>query len=223
MKLNLIMSLLKRPPIIRMAPPGYHVVKRHARISKYGIKYFVKAHRQKNRGKNIVLLPENILYLYWHSDTSPTKLGKVKGFQEYPELDSVIIFWFNYWQEAGLKFPRDFDPFIVKIMIAVESSFRLKANPNVAHSSAYGLMQITNKTRRDTKNLNDGVIDIERKDLEDAVINIAVGIRWISYKFNTIPKKEKKNLFNTLRGYYHFQEGEPYAKKIMSLYNLSKL
>lgn len=62
------MSLLKRPPLLKMAPPGSHVVKKHARITEEGVKYYVKAHHRKNRGKKIVLLPENILYLYWHGD-----------------------------------------------------------------------------------------------------------------------------------------------------------
>ena len=53
---------------MKMAPPGSHVVSRQARISKNDIKYFVKTHIRKNRGKKIVLLPENLLYLYWHGD-----------------------------------------------------------------------------------------------------------------------------------------------------------
>jgi hypothetical protein len=216
------MSLLKRPPTLKMAPPGFHVVERQAKISKNGIKYFVKAHRRKNRGKKIVLLPENILYLYWHGDQDYPSLGKVKGFAEYSELDSVIQFWLQYWLEAGLPFPKDFDPFIIKVIIAIESSFQPKADPKSKISSAYGLMQLTNQTRRDAKNLNDGVVDIERTDLEDPVVNIAVGIRWLSYKFSIIPKKEKKNLFNALRGYFHWRDGEPYAKKVMALYIASK-
>lgn len=205
-----------------MAPPGHHIVERQIRISKNGLQYTIKAHRRKNRGKKIVLLPENILYLYWHGNTQFEKIGTVKGYSEYPELDTVIQFWLQYWQEAGLPFPKNLDPFIFKIMIAVESSFHPKADPKVKHSSAYGLMQITNQTRRDAKNLNDGVVDVERRDLEDPVINIAVGIRWLSYKFTIIPKKEKKDLFNALRGYYHWRDGEPYAKKIMALYHSSK-
>ena len=216
------MSLLKRPPTLKMAPPGHHVVERQAKISKNGIRYFVKAHRRKNRGKKIVLLPENILYLYWHGDQEYPRLGTIKGFAEYPELDSVIQFWLQYWQDAGLPFPKDLDPFIFKVMIAVESSFRSKADPRVKGSSAYGLMQITNQTRRDAKNLNDGIVDVERKDLEDPVINIAVGIRWLSYKLTIIPKNEKKDLFNSLRGYYHWKDGIPYAKKVMALYSASK-
>lgn len=216
------MSLGKRPPTLKMAPPGFHVVVRQAKISKNGIKFFVKAHRRKNRGTKIVLLPENILYLYWHADLDYPPLGKVKGFAEYPELDSIIQFWLQYWEEAGLPFPKNLDPFIFKVMIAIESSFKTKADPRVKSSTAYGLMQITDTTRKDAKNLNDGIVDIERRDLEDPVVNIAVGIRWLSYKLTIIPKKEKKNLFNALRGYYHWRDGEPYAKKVMALYHASK-
>jgi hypothetical protein len=216
------MSLIKRPPTLKMAPPGHHVVKRQAKISKKGVKYFVKAHRRKNRGKKIVLLPENILYLYWHGDTDFPRLGAVKGYAEHPELDSVIQFWLQYWQEAGLPFPKNLDPLLIKVIIAKESSFNPKADPKSKVSSAYGLMQITNRTRRDTKNLNDGIVDLERKDLEDPVISIAMGIRWFSYKFSCIPRKETKNIFNAVRGYYHWDDGEEYAKKVMAMYHASK-
>ena len=62
------MSLLKRPHTLKMATPGSHVVKRHGKVSQNGIKYYVKAHTRKNRGKKAILLPENLLYLYWHGD-----------------------------------------------------------------------------------------------------------------------------------------------------------
>ena len=215
------MSLLKEPPILKMAPPGFHVVKRCAKVSKDGIKFFVKAHIRKNRGQKIVLLPENILYLYWSGDHDFPALGTVKGFSEYSELDSVIQFWVDYWKEVGLKFPKDFDPFIVKVIIAIESSFKLNANPNSKKSSAFGLMQVTDKTRSDVKNFNDNVLDLERSDLKDPVVSIAMGIRWLSYKYSTIPKNNDKNLFNTLRGYYDWQKGIPYAKKVLDLHDKS--
>ncbi|MFZ4712168.1 MAG: lytic transglycosylase domain-containing protein [Bacteriovoracaceae bacterium] len=213
------MSLLKRPPLLKMAPPGSHIVKRHVKVTSEGIKYYVKAHLRKNRGKKVVLLPENILYLYWHGDQDCPRIGAIKGYDEFSELDSVIYFWLNYWKEAGLPFPKDIDLLIIKTMIAVESSFKLKADPKVKQSSAYGLMQITDTTRKDAKNLRDEVIDLERKDLEDAVISIAMGIRWISYKYSSIPKKSDKNLFNTLRAYNDWQKGAPYAEKILAVYH----
>ena len=210
--------MLKKPSLMKMAPPGSHVVKRHARITRLGITIYVKAHIRKNHGKKIILLPENILYLYWFSEPSFIRIGQVKGFSEYPELDPVIHFWLDYWKTVGLPFPKGLNPLLIKTIIAVESSFQVKADPKVKGSSAYGLMQITDKTRFDVKNLRDKVVDLERRDLEDPVISIAMGIRWISYKYETIPKKAQKNLFNTLRGYYNWQQGASYAEKILSLY-----
>lgn len=213
------MSLIRRPPTLKMAPPGSHVVTRQTRISKNGVKYFVKAHVRKNRGKKIVLLPENLLYLFWHGNNEYPTIGAVKGFPEFPELDTVIYFWLNYWQEFGLPFPKNLDPMIVKVMIAVESSFRPKVGAK--ESSAFGLMQITNKTRKDILNINDGILDLERKDLEDPVINISMGIRWISYKYSSIGKGVKKDLYNTIKYYYDKRKGDEYAHKVLSLYKLS--
>lgn len=223
------MSLVKRPRTLRMAPPGYHVVKSHLKVSETGIKYYVKAHLRKNRGVKYVLLPENILYLYWHGEHDNTRLGKVTGFAEYPELDSVIHFWINFWKDIGLTLPADFDPFLIKVIIAVESSFRIKADPRSKISSAYGLMQITNWTRNDLKgvrrkgkmSLQNHYLDLERQDLEDPVISIAAGIRWLCYKFSSIPKK-KRNLFNVIRAYNDWKKGEPYAKEVIDLYNASQ-
>ena len=67
-------SLIKRPPVKKMAPPGHHVVSRQARISKTGIKYYVKVHVRKNRGKKIVLLPENIPPGFWKLDPELVEL-----------------------------------------------------------------------------------------------------------------------------------------------------
>jgi hypothetical protein len=43
------MSLIKRLSTLKMAPPGYHVVKKHLKVSVTGIKYYVKAHLRKNK------------------------------------------------------------------------------------------------------------------------------------------------------------------------------
>jgi hypothetical protein len=212
------MSLVKRPRTLKMAPPGHHVVKKHLKVSVTGVKYYVKAHLRKNRGSKYILLPENILYLYWHGEHDSERLGRVLGYPEYPEFDSVIHFWLNFWKEMGLTLPKDFDPFLVKVIIAVESSFRIKADPRSRISSAYGIMQITNWTRNDLKgvrrkgkmSLQDHYLDLERKDLEDPVISIAAGVRWLAYKHSSIPKKER-NLFNVIRAYNDWKKGELYA------------
>lgn len=224
------MSILKRPPTLKMAPPGSHVVKKQARISKNGIKYFVKAHIRKNRGKKVVLLPENLLYLYWHGDREYPNLGKIKGYAEFSELDSVIQFWLNFWKDEGLKFPKDLDPFLIKTIIAVESRFIPTERTKIPGSSATGLMQVTDTTRRDLNgksedskyNVKDNFLDLEMTDLTDPVINIAAGIRWLSYKYTKPKTGAKKNLFNTLKGYYAWNDdGEAYAHKVLNLYNAS--
>jgi hypothetical protein len=143
------MSLIKKPSLLKMAPPGFHVVKKHARITSEGIKFYVKAHLRKNRGKEAILLPENILYLFWHGDHNYPKIGTVAGFLEFAELDSVIPFWLDYWKSVGLQFPKELTPLHIKCIIAKESSFKPKASPRSNISSAYGLMQITNWTRGD--------------------------------------------------------------------------
>lgn len=204
---------------MKMAPPGHHVVSRQARISKFGIKYYVKAHVRRNRGKKIVLLPENILYLYWHGDREYPSLGSIKGFEEFRELDSVIQFWLQYWKEFGLPFPKNIDPLLIKAIIAKESSFRLFAS--ATGSSAYGLMQITNKTRKDIKGIQDGILDLEREDLKDPVISIAMGIRWLSYKYSSINKGVKKDLYNTVKYYYDKNKGDEYAHEVLNLYYAS--
>jgi soluble lytic murein transglycosylase-like protein len=178
------MSLITRPATMKMAPPGSHVVARQARISKNGIKYFVKAHIRKNRGKKVVLLPENLLYLYWLGDQEYPNLGKVKGYGDFPD---------------------DLDPFLIKVIIAIESRFRPSIRTKLPGSSATGLMQITNKTREDLNGkskeskhaLRDSFLDLDMVDLTDPVINM-------------------------LRGYYDWHNGgEAYAHKVLNLYNAS--
>ncbi len=205
-------------------------MKKQARISKNGIKYFVKAHIRKNRGKKVVLLPENLLYLYRHGDREHPNLGKVKGHGEFPELDSIIQFWLNFWKEQGLEFPEDLDPFLIKVIIAIESGFRPTVRTKIPGSSATGLMQITNQTREGLNGkseksqhaLRDSFLDLDMVDLTNPVINIAAGIRWLNYKYMNPRRKFPKHLFNMLRGYYDWHNGgEAYAHKVLILYNAS--
>jgi hypothetical protein len=177
------MSLVKHPPLMTMTAPGYHVVKTHVRISSLGIKYTVKAHVRKNRRQIIKLLPENLLYLFWISDHDYPPLGSVKGFQEYPEIDNIIQFWLEYWKNAGLPFPPKMDSFIIKVIIAAESSF--KPTAKARGSSARGLMQLlsttlnrlSGKPHKKFVKVDDFHLQLIPEDLLDAVINIAAGIR----------------------------------------------
>ena len=83
---------------------------------------------------------------------------------------------------------------MIKVLIAVESRFKLRADPKVKQSTAFGLMQVTGTTRDDLKGkrkkdhvlLRDFYWDLEKEDLADAVVSIAAGIRWLSYKYTSI-------------------------------------
>lgn len=227
------MSALKRPPTLKMAPPGSHVVKRHAKISANGIKYYVKAHIRKNSGKKVVLLPENLLYLYWHGDHEYPSLGTVKGFEEFPEFDQAIQFWLNFWKEQGLLFPENLDPFLIKVLIAKESSFRTHIKTKIAGSSATGLMQVLQSTLYRIKGIpknkyievKDHFLELKLTDLTDPVINIATGIRWLSHKYSLLlaGKKAKPDDVYSMVKYYHSwdEHGEAYANNIFQMYKES--
>jgi hypothetical protein len=210
------------------------VVKRHAKVSQNGIKYYVKAHTRKNRGKKAILLPENLLYLYWHGDRDFPSVGAIKGFDEYPELDSVIQFWLNFWKEQGLSFPEDLGPLLIKALIAKESSFRTQVRSRANNSSATGLMQILQSTLyrlegipdiRKNIEIPDHYLQLNLEDLTDPVINIAAGTRWLSHKYYLLGRDKKiknKDLYSTVKYYNQWNElGDKYADEVFKLYHKS--
>jgi hypothetical protein len=216
-----------------MAPPGSHIVKRHAKFTENNVKYYVKAHVRKNRGKKATLLPENLLFLYWHGDHDFPSIGAVKGFKEFPELDNVIQFWLNFWKEQGLNFPKDLDPLLIKVIIAKESSFRPQVRTKNSKSTATGLMQILQSTLYRLGGVPDGnyvevldhLLQLKLVDLTDPVINIATGIRWIAHKYYLVArdtKVKKKDLYTTIKFYHQNNKyGEQYADEVFNLYHAS--
>ncbi|MBT4790507.1 MAG: transglycosylase SLT domain-containing protein [Halobacteriovoraceae bacterium] len=134
----------------------------------------------------------------------------------------------EYWQGQFEKFPK-IDPLLVKAIIAKESSFDPKADPKVSHSTAYGLMQIVNKSRKAlSKSIKSSVsmeyVTVERKELADPVINIAVGIRWIIVKYFLIHRKKGNKRDNLIKSYYGHKdkkENEKYLQAVLKYYNTS--
>jgi hypothetical protein len=227
------MSKLKRPPTLKMAPPGPHVVKRHAKISSSEVKYYVKTHIRKNRGKKVILLPENLLYLFWNGDHDYPSLGTVIGFDENPEFDHIIQFWLNFWKEQGLPFPKDLDSFLIEVIIAKESSFRASIKTKISGSSATGLMQVLQTTlyrlegipKNNYVEVKNNFLKLKLSDLTDPVINVAAGIRWLSHKNYLLlaERKAKPDDVYSMIKYYHSwdDDGEAYAKEIFKIYNNS--
>ena len=223
---------LKRPKESQMCEPGYHIVRRYQKTNSQGKTFWVETHLCKNPGKHgEILQAENLLYLFWHSKQTFPDLNTIKGFPANSEIDPVIQFWMDYWRGQGLKFP-DTDPLIIKALIAVESGFNPLAKSKVKGSSAFGLMQLTDRARRILSGSpnNDGYIELKppfvrvsQSDIADPVVNIATGTRWLFQKYVTIPSKAEKSLDNAIKNYYSWnKEGEDYAKKIEDLFKKSK-
>lgn len=219
----------KKPPKSQMCPVGYHVVRGHWRICESGTRTWVDAHNRKNRGRKAMYLSENLLREYWHSKSKFNEIPKVVGFPPHHELDPVIQFWLEYWSKRGVEFPPDLTPLHIKVLIALESTFNPKARPKT--SSAVGLMQVLATARsalKGTKNtrnneVRDNYISVSEKQLENPVINIAVGTRWIGHKYFLMRNHKEKSLRKTLRNYHSKdEEGDVYAEKIIKLYEKSK-
>lgn len=107
------------------------------------------------------------------------------GFKNGSNYDDLIAGWVQYWNEI-LKPDQPLDPNLVKALIASESGF----DPNILNdkknsNSARGLMQLTNETRKllnNPKELKDHYLDVTKEDLNDPVINICAGVRWLFRK-----------------------------------------
>jgi len=219
---------IERPQKSEMCPVGSHIVKGHFRVCQSGTKTWIDTHRRKNRGKKFIYLSENLLYLYWMTKKSYKKINAIKPFKGYHEFDSIIQFWLEFWNSRFKNLPK-IDPLLIKALIAKESSFNPKADPQVSHSSAYGLMQIVDKTRKALaghikSSVTKEYIAVERKDLEDPVINIAVGIRWLILKYYNVQKKKGNKLHNAIKAYYgskNEKENNEYFQKILNYYNSS--
>jgi hypothetical protein len=223
---------LSKPPSSEMCPPGSHVVRGHQRVCHSGTRTWVDTHFRRNRGPiPQILLIENIHHLYWSSKKKYDRIGRVFGFAENEELDSVIQFWLDYWKEQGLKFPTGLDPLIVKTIIALESSFKPDVITKIKGSSATGLMQITNETRgvlsgrlkNGYRELKSNYMELSKSDVQDPIAAVAAGTHWIAHKYSMIPKRAKKTLHNTIKNYHSWDKaGEDYAKSVEELYRKSK-
>lgn len=220
---------IEKPDNSKMCDLGYHVVNGHYRVCQSGTKTWVDTHLRKNRGKKVMYLEENLLFLYWNNKNNYEKINAVKGFPPYHELDPVIQFWLDYWKEQGIKFPEGLTPLHIKVLIAIESSFSVTARPKT--TSAVGLMQILKGARNalngtlyiKSNEVKDYHIYVTEVQLEDPIVNIAVGTRWLAHKFYLMRNHKDKSLKKTLK-FYHSNDdaGEKYAEKILKLYEQSK-
>jgi len=104
--------------------------------------------------------------------------------------DYLIAGWTKYWNEV--LGPKDLlDPNLVKALIATESGFDRKAKIFAGKTAGWarGLMQVTDWSlaiMKDEKGeLRDHLVDLDQKDMSDASLSIAAGIRWLHRKRET--------------------------------------
>jgi hypothetical protein len=114
---------------------------------------------------------ENILY--------PAK--NAMKFDDGNKYDDLIAVWTDYFNK---KFKSEFDPDMVKALIASESGFRASDSSNKV---AIGIIQITKPTLtilQDPKGEVKEFIfkNISQKDLENPNISIPMGVRWYTEK-----------------------------------------
>ena len=221
------MADLKKPPASSMCQVGFHVVQGHERHCASGTVSWVDAHVRRNPKKSSAgYLPENLLYLYWNNTKKFKKLPDIPKFKGRDEYDDAIQFWIDYWKQQGLPFPDDLDPLMIKAMIAIESDFNANAkNPT---SSAGGLLQVTNTAMRTLHGIPDknGWVDVKKEKVHvlprekmDPIINIALAVRILSYKYTKIPKYFTKDAVGMIAGYNQFKPaGITYAIKVLALF-----
>ncbi|OFZ81315.1 MAG: hypothetical protein A2583_10330 [Bdellovibrionales bacterium RIFOXYD1_FULL_53_11] len=127
------------------------------------------------------------------------------------KFDHFIAGWVRYWNDV-FKPDDPLDPNLVKALIASESSFYPdKLADKKRQSSARGLMQITNDTRKiigDEKGeIKDHYLTVTRQELNDPGVNICAGIRWLFHKFEykgclkATDKKRANEIMNIFRDY----------------------
>lgn len=225
---------LVKPKTSEMCPPGYHVVRGHERICESGTTTWVDAHTRRNRGKiRPGLLRENIYFLFWNSKKKYSSLKEIQGFEgEGAEYDGVIQFWLDYWKSQEIEFPDDFDPLLIKVMIAIESTFNPNAVTKSKISSASGLMQITDQSLRvlggfpnENKwiEMRNHLIHVEKVDKLDPIVSVAMGTRLLGLKWAQIKDPEKRNIRQLIRNYHSRDTGgDAYADKVLSLYEKSR-
>lgn len=176
----------------RMCPAGEHWVAAHPRQIPKGITQVTGHCRMNRSGKDQIYSGElkRIASKYFDNiklRPTPDNLDfKYRG----NRYDTIIAGWTKYWNDV-LKPDVDLEPNLVKALIATESSFNTEAKIKAGKKAGYarGLMQVTDwalKILSDEKGeLRDHLIDVDQKDMTEAELNIAVGIRWLHRKRET--------------------------------------
>lgn len=174
----------------KICPPGEHYVRQalvqeHRRDGAVVRGHLRRDHCRESQGstRNVITAHEaaDMAKLFPNSDKP---LGSSLGYGKRElEFDSLIRGWTEYWNQVLNPTP-PLDPMLVKALIDSESSF--DANAGKGKKRALGLMQLMPNTIRylngDMNELKDHIFEFDSKEILDAGLNIAAGIRWLFRK-----------------------------------------
>lgn len=110
------------------------------------------------------------------------------------KFDDEIAGWTKYWNDV-LSPDEPLSPNLVKALIGTESGFDRTAKVKAGKKAGWarGLMQVTDwslEILKDEKGeIRNHLIDLDHKDMMDASLNIAAGIRWLHRKRETASAK----------------------------------
>ncbi len=155
----------------RMCPAGKHWVREHSRQISKGATT-VGAHCALNPSHKDQLYPDEIREIAQarFKDLAQNISNSDLGFEDGNKFNSLVVGWVRYWNDV-LKSENPLDPNIIKVLIASESSFKLRPTDGNAGrgNKARGILQITDQTRKimnDTKGeLKDHFITLTREEV----------------------------------------------------------
>ncbi len=183
----------------RLCPGGKLWVSSHSRrVPKSSVN--VTGHCRVNRSRKDQIYREELLSIaekHFSNVLLRPKADNLDYKYKGNRYDSLIAGWTQYWNEVLA--PREpLDPNLVKALIATESGFDPKAKIKAGKKAGFarGLMQVTDWAviilKDENGELRDHLIDLDQKDLNNASLSIAVGIRWLHRKRETASAKLKR-------------------------------
>ncbi|MBX3021360.1 MAG: transglycosylase SLT domain-containing protein [Bdellovibrionales bacterium] len=183
----------------RICPGGEHWVTTHLRRTKSGATQ-VAGHCRTNPSRKDQIYSGELKQISddYFSDIEGGPTADNLGFKyRGNKYDEAIAGWTKYWNEV-LSPNEPLESNLVKALIASESGFDRKAKIRAGKKAGWarGLMQVTDwalEILKDEKGeLRDHLIDLDQKDMTDASLNIAAGVRWLHRKRETASAKLKR-------------------------------
>ena len=192
---------VKKPKVHpwRRCPGGEHWVVTHPRRYPKRVTQ-VTGYCRTNPSRKDQIYIEELLHIaekYFSKVKQQPKPDNLDFKYKGNRYDALIAGWTKYWNDV-LAPKENLDPNLVKALIATESGFIPEAKIKAGKKAGYarGLMQVTDwalEILKDEKGeLRDHLVDLDQKDMSEAALSIAAGVRWLHRKRETASAKLKR-------------------------------